>query len=155
MTDYEGLSLVVSVVAAGLALASLWQSWRSSRKLIELQREQSDLARLQRGILEREQAATLRADIRLEVVGDRLYVKNIGPAEARNVTLEVIMPEGGSDSVLIESEMRGKLPVTLLSQDQIDMLIAKTFPMPDALHMRVRWTDVIGQPQEQKQTLTL
>jgi hypothetical protein len=89
----EIANLLLSVAAVAIAALSLWHSWSLQKKQNELAAKQLELANAQL-------SSRMKADIicLLQKVGNtkRIVVTNAGQAVAKDITLEIEVPEGRS-----------------------------------------------------------
>lgn len=153
LSFYEGLSLLVALLAAIISFVSLYRTHRFAARQLELQEAQAELAKFQHELLAKEQAAKRRADVRIAVVargnGHRLIISNIGSGSARDVSFDVVLPDG-TQSFLIESEVAELLPITqLLPQQEVTMLVAPTMASARHFLAKVSWLNEDGKRENQ------
>jgi hypothetical protein len=91
MSEYELLSLLISLLAAFIAAYSVFRGQRTSQRLEELQKKQADLASFQHKILIKEERAKAKADIRAQLLRSgnsyKLTVSNLGTCAARDLRI--------------------------------------------------------------------
>ena len=146
MNEHELLSLLVSLVAAVIALVSLYRTHRLSLRQLQLSEKQAQLAQFQHHLLTQAEEAKRRADVRVRLVKTgsnnyRLVIDNIGPAPAKDVVVDVIVDDG-FQSPLIPSEMDKLLPIPqLLANEQLSVTVAVTLSTPSQMVAKVAWAD--------------
>ena len=156
---YEGLSLLIALLAAVISFISLYRTHRVAARQLELQEAQAALARFQHDVLARKEAERRRADIRIAVVergrGHRLIVSNIGPGSARDVVFDIVVPDD-KESFLIESEMKELLPITELpTGHEVSMLVAPTMGSARHFLARIAWIGEDGEHERKDLEVTL
>lgn len=127
---------VISVVALGVALISLYRTGR-------LQRLQERLAGHQLRDYERAEVARLHADLRVtaEYRPDHIFIVNAGEASAHRIDLQ--FPDGNDP--IVASEREEKLPIAMLLPDERFPLSA-AFSMDNAppFNAVLTWQDPDG-----------
>ena len=155
MTSYELLSLLVSLLAAVVAFVALYRARRvTQRQLqlqemqVELQKEQSALAALQRRQIEERQRLQSEADVGIYIAqtvdSHRFFLHNSGPATAYGVNVWVDSIRTGK-SVLVAGDTQSKLPrARLFLRDEIPLLAAITMGTGNTFIARLRWQNEAG-----------
>lgn len=159
LSFYEGLSLLIALLAAVIAFVSLYRTHRVAARQLELQEAQTAFTKFQHEVLAKEQAVKQRADIRISVVergrGHRLVISNVGSAPARDIVFEVVLPDG-AESILIESEMDSLLPITqLLPNQEVTMVVAPTMGSARHFLAKISWLNEKGEFERQNLEITL
>lgn len=155
MTSYELLSLLISLLAGVIAFVALYRTHRvAQRQLklqetqVELQKEQSALARLQRQQIEERQKLQSVADVGIYIAqsvdGHRFFLRNLGPATACGVNVWVDSIRTGK-SVLVAGDAQSKLPrAKLFPRDEIPLISAITMDTGNTFIARLRWQNESG-----------
>jgi hypothetical protein len=159
MSPYETLSLLTSLLAAGIATYALVRGHRLAQKQVELQNEQAKLAALQHKLLVREQTAAAKADIRATIVSygsdRRLVVANAGATPARNLRLSSL-EEASTGNALTRSNLDEVFPVSELRPGEEVMVrlfvhLGTRFPTS----MVFTWDDDSGHDQHREMKVGL
>lgn len=158
LSFYEGLSLLVALLAAIVSFVSLYRTHRVAARQLELQEAQATLARFQHDVLAKEEAAKRRADIRIAVVEQgrdhRLVISNVGHGSARDVVFDVVHGDG-KESFLIQSEMDELLPITELPpRHEVSMLIAPTLGSARHFLAQIAWISETGEHERMNLEVT-
>lgn len=158
LSFYEGLSLLVALLAAVVSFVSLYRTHRVAARQLELQEAQATLARFQHDVLAKEEAAKRRADIRIAVVEQgrdhRLVISNVGHGSARDVVFDVVLGDG-KESFLIQSEMDELLPITELPpRHEVSMLIAPTLGSARHFLAQIAWISETGEHERKNLEVT-
>ncbi|MDH4191301.1 MAG: hypothetical protein OEW21_14015 [Betaproteobacteria bacterium] len=159
LSFYEGLSLLIALLAAVISFVSLYRTHRIAARQLELQEAQAALAKFQHDVLEKEEAAKQRADIRIAVIergrGHRLVISNVGLGSARDVVFDVVLPNGKA-SFLIQSEMDDLLPITELPPGhEVSMVVAPTLGSARHFLAKIAWTSANGEHERKNLEVTL
>lgn len=117
MSQYELLSLLISILAAVISTVALVRGQRLAKRQLQLQEQQARLAALQHKALTEDQGNRRRADLRAAFEkrerGYKFVLRNAGAAPARNIRLAG--PNGEQEpEPLIPSEARSLFPVNEL-----------------------------------------
>jgi hypothetical protein len=159
MSRYETLSILVSLLAAGIAAYALVRSHKLAKRQTALQEEQTKLATLQHKLLVRDQQARARADIRAGLVqidsSYKLEVRNAGAAPARNLRLSGLDgPE--LDQILAGWNASEIFPMTELLPDEVvsvraPIYLGTKFPIT----IIVTWDDDAGDDRQRELKVAL
>ena len=127
MSLYEILTLSVALLGAITGLTSLIRTRRIAAKQLEFQAIAAALTKRQLLVLERDQAATHKADVGVELVqigrGEfRFVLTNRGHSTAENVHFKIA--DDSPDNPLVGNECQQKLPFPKLDPGQSFTLIA-------------------------------
>jgi hypothetical protein len=159
MSSFELLSLLISLLAAGISAYALIRGHRLSLRQTELQQEQARLAALQHKLLVREQEARAKADIRAEMVrhgnGYRFNIFNAGPSTARNLRVTPLAVAGvehplsrsNAEEILPAAELRSGESVSV----RLMVHLGSQFPMS----VIFTWDDESGDDQQREMRVGL
>ncbi len=159
LSFYEGLSLLIALLAAVISFVSLYRTHRVAARQLELQEAQAKLAQFQHDVLEKAEAAKEHADIRIAVIergrGHRLVISNVGQGVARDVVFEVVLPDGKA-SFIVQSEMDDLLPITELPPGhEVSMIIAPTLGSARHFLAQIAWIGANGEHERKNLEVTL
>lgn len=138
MTIYEGVFLLVAVIALFMSGYALWIS-------VPLQRQQ-------RRKIEETRAERKKADVRVTLEDSgrpaRFVIENLGPGTARDVHL-VVEPREGSLSPLVQGDYDEKLPIEVLrAGGRVELIAALTQGTGYVFTAKWRWRDEDGELQD-------
>ncbi len=158
LSFFEGLSLLVALLAAVISFVSLYRTHRISERQLELQEIHTAFTKLQHDVLTKEQAAKQRADIRITIVergrGHRLIISNVGSSPARDVVFDIVLADG-QGSFLIDSEMKELLPIVqLLPNQEVQMIVAPTMASARHFLAKIVWLNEEGEIERQNLEVT-
>ncbi|MGD8780648.1 MAG: hypothetical protein PVH88_16990 [Ignavibacteria bacterium] len=153
MSQYEFLTLLISILAILLSVYALIQNHRIARKQYELDLKQSKLAEKQLQLIEEDEIKKEKADIKLNVMhnfkNDKLNVQNVGLSTAYDVSLEII-PAKGKGSPLVD--YKSKFPLEKLDPgDSVELLWAVDTTTGNVFNSICKWKNKNGK-EEIKET---
>jgi hypothetical protein len=115
------------------------------------------LQRHQRREIEEARARRTVADVRVRLISgspDRFVVQNVGEGTARDVTLEIVPPEGKISPLPRDSE--DKLPISVLrTGDRVELIALISGDSGTRFTARWRWRDEGGGGQERDEEVSL
>lgn len=126
MTNYEPLTLLLSIIATVISLVSLVRTRRMQEEQLKLERITAELSQRQLDRMTLEAEESKKADVRVTLERNRndfrFRIRNEGKAKAKDVW--VTLDSEGSDNPLVGSEYKNKIPIPFLSPDDEAFLIA-------------------------------
>ena len=157
MTNYEILTLVVSLVAVVIALTSLVRTRKLSERYLELQEKTAQLA--ERQLRELEQAEREKALPRLRVELGKLgksycfLIINRGSGSAFDLTFELV---DCADPPVSRGEIEEKFPYPELKpESRVKLLAAIHMGSPRVFQVRLEWKDYEDQGYTEDFTVSL
>ena len=153
VTQYEFLTLLISVSAILLSIYTLIQNHRIARKQYELDLKQTKLAEKQLQIIEEDEIKKQKADIKLSVMhnfkSDKLKIQNVGLASAYDVRLEIISDKGKGSPLV---DYKSKFPLKKLDPgDSVELLWAVDTTTGTVFNSICKWKNKNGE-EEIKET---
>lgn len=162
MSAYETLSLLVSIIAIIGVVVTLV---RQSKETARLSKQSDRLTQLEEAQLRQQRATALlhekqleqllandpkpaSAHVKLELFtaasGYRFRVTNLGPGEARNVSVRM-NDEAAEHNPIMEQDYKAKFPALIMAPDSnIEFLANIYLDSPSAYNAIVSWTDPDG-----------
>ncbi|EOD9428715.1 TPA: hypothetical protein P0E26_005032 [Vibrio harveyi] len=145
MSEYEALSIVIACIAALVSLLAIRSNRELQRRSNELQLAQSKLAEKQLEILERDdansQCARVKIELRKSGSGYKFHLTNTSEQPAKNVSFRLHLQDG-TYSPLIESELEEKLPIPVLEPgNSITFIAALSSDTAFAYNVELSWTN--------------
>ena len=148
MTPYEIASLLIAIVAVGIAVVSLVRARKVQAKQLEVEAVTATLAKKQLELLEKEEETQEQAYVTAELVkvgrtDYRFVIMNQGVAIAFDVTFEI--DPKSPDNPLVANECARKLPYPSLQSGQSFTLIA-ALSMDSAMsyNTQLKWRNPDG-----------
>ncbi len=156
MTGYEILSLIVSSLAALVAVVSLVRTRKIAAQQIELERATAELSKKQLAILNSEELERAKAyiDVKLEDFGNthKFIITNTGGAEATNVHFSI----SGDGSPLVTNEYTKKIPIKSLKPEKsVTLIAAISMGSPHEFNVFVSWNNPDGSQQKEEYLVSL
>jgi hypothetical protein len=152
-----GFGDVVSATALFLSGYAVWTTSRFNKRQLKLMERQEQLADLEISRNEVEKRVADSADMGANLVkvsrnNWRLKLYNRGPAIARNVRME--FPDG--NDLVVESEVRDKLPMEMMEQHQVVELICAIYIGSKVKHrIQIIWDDASHENRSKFVDLTI
>ena len=149
MSTYETLSVVVSCLAAIIAIVVWIGQRRLAKESLELQRATANLAKKQLEILNREEESQGRPILSVDLLkverSYRFQVTNIGDATAHDVSIKLLL-ENPKDDPIVASEYKDKLPVRSLGPGgNFSLIAALHLGSPTGYNILLTWKDPNGE----------
>lgn len=148
MTDYEMLSLLISLLALVISMVSLHGQRKLQKEANDLQRNSSQLSGLQVEAFKQEALVKKAADVRLSLEGrgtkSFLRISNHGYATAHSVTLTALEGEF-AEKLLSHRHTQDRLPLPQLGSGEYALLPAIHYvEFHGKASIRITWKDDSG-----------
>lgn len=155
MSGYEFLTLLVSVGALLVSLASMRWTHKISKEQLEIERVTAQLSTRQLQVLEEEQKAKNmpKFQVTISKLGKSscFYIVNIGEGSAYDVNFELI----DCESSPLVSDYYEKFPhPEMKPQSRVKLLAAFHMQSPLKYQVRLSWKDEFGAQQEESFWIT-
>ncbi|WP_143595787.1 hypothetical protein [Tropicibacter naphthalenivorans] len=155
--NWEVVTGISSVIAILISILAWWTSYRAAKDQSKLTLRETELVRLLIAKEQRDHASSLSTEVsaRLHNTGKhnwKLRVFNRGPAEAKNVRLEVL----SENSFFSESWISNKFPMPRMEAGQsVDILASVVLSSHEKEDIRILWDDSTGKNRSNTITVTI
>jgi hypothetical protein len=117
MNTFEIITLIFSFIALSLSIISLIFSHKNSKKQIELEKTQANLAKKQLQQIKEEEESRNKAYLQISLEGysgnSNLYIRNVSHVPAIDIDIK-IYPREGKHSPIIDTDYKSKFPLKRL-----------------------------------------
>ena len=138
----------IPLIALGISLISLVYTGFVDIKRLAFEKKYNELNALQ---LEKERSASFNVYQYAAGSSNRLVIKNIGKAEARNLTIDIPNPEG----LRILEDLPKKFPLGRLSPDGlVELMITLNYEGARSCEIILNWSDDYQPNRSEKCYLT-
>lgn len=148
MMNFETPEINFPLIAIVISAVSLIYTYIVDRKRLKFEKKYSELNALQ---LEKERSASFNVYQYPTNMAHRLVIKNIGKAEARNLTIDIPNPEG----LRILEDLPKKFPLGRLSPDGlVELMITLNYEGARSCEIILNWSDDYQPNRSEKCYLT-
>ena len=156
MNTYQTLSILVSILAVIVSVVALIRTRSISAKQLELEKITAELSKKQLEQINNAEIAQTMARIDLELQSEgqnyRLYVVNVGLAEAVNVNLKI----DNEYNPLLPDEYKEKFPIHILRPGKnVSLFLVDEMGAPSKYEIDLTWQNPDGSQKEDKQVIHL
>jgi len=142
VSDFEKLSLSISIVALIISVVSIVRARKTQSAFLELEKVHAELSKKQLQEFDEIENNKNKTDLSISIINGNMYIRNRGNAVATEITLEFSNVE---DDCIIGSE-KSKLPYLMLNANEEIKLIAayNTCEAPQLVPIKMNWKNMDG-----------
>ena len=151
MSDFEKLSLVISIVALIISVVSIVRARKTQSAFLEFEKIHVELSKKQLQDLDEIESNKNKTNLSVNIYDGSMYIKNRGNTVATEITIDFSNPE---DDCIIVSE-KDKLPYPMLNPSEEFKLIASydTSEAPQLVPIKMKWKNMDGTYSEYNSVL--
>ncbi|NVK25963.1 MAG: hypothetical protein HWE10_13635 [Gammaproteobacteria bacterium] len=142
MSNFEKLSLAISIVAFIVSLVSIIRAQKTQSAFLELEKVHAELSKKQLQELNETEENKNKTDLSINIYDGNMFICNRGNTVASEISLEF---SNAGDDHIIESE-KSKLPYpTLNPHEEIKMIATyNTSEAPLLVPIKMKWKNIDG-----------
>jgi len=126
MSNYETLSILISVLAVSVSFIALYRSRKTHSEFLELEKIHAELSRKQLEEFDEKEALKVKTQLSVQLIFDgenyRFYISNQGNSSATDIWFR--MEQGGEYNPLLQNEYKEKIPFPCLNSGEEFTLLA-------------------------------
>ena len=146
MSDFEKISLAISIVALIISVLSIVRARKTQSAFLEFEKIHVELSKKQLQEYDEIEINKNKTNLNVNIYDGSIFICNIGNTVASEITLDFTNPK---DDCIIESE-KDKLPYPMLNPSEEFKLIGSyhTHEAPQLVSIKVKWKNMNGSYSE-------
>ena len=146
MSDFEKLSLAISIVALIISFISIVRARKTQSAFLEFEKIHVELSKKQLQEINEMENNKNKTDLSVNIFDGSMYISNKGSTVATEITIDFSNAE---DDCIIGSE-KDKLPYPMLNPNEEIKLIGSynTFSAPQLVPIKMKWKNMDGSYSE-------
>lgn len=145
MSAAEVVTTIIAVIAISISIISLYNSCKTSKKMVDLEEIHAKVSKIQLQKYETEEKEKQKANLHVELQSERgsgkFLIENRGPASAKNIHFHIT--EKNDHNPLVGGDYENKTPLPILNKGESYFFLA-SFPInisQSIYEISLRWTN--------------